>query len=579
MASSRLWRVCVTALTLVVTVTSQQTGFNPDWPRWCGKVYEAGYPNFDPGGQTPSPIPNPSAPLLNVQFKPRYSLYLSTETHAEIIVTAPLTTHLGTPWPPTNSTSSRANHLIFSIHLVNSSYPLIQATIPINTTSTFSFPLSLLPSPSLNPVPLVLYGAPEAGTPTYTAISSILYLPDKPSGSTTRIDNLKGGLYFRNSATNHTFEPFLPYGFYASDDNFLRVTNGDISDAKRDIKRYADLGLNAMIPLTTTGYKGKAGEVLDYLTEVGIKWMYNLRENYKNLSYVEENVKWAREQEGVWGYWSVDEPDGWQDPFELVVGVKGLINRLDPYHVVSVTLNCQNYYFKEYSAGGDIIMTDPYPIGINATYSKWGTPCNTTYGDCGCDNCLGVVQDVPDRLDTFNKYESWLGLWPKTKIHNPQSFHGQDYWLRDPSPEEEDVMNVLGVMHGSRGVISWLWPASDVLGKTHGELAKVLTRQPALGFLVGGDGPERIEVGVVKGIEVVDAAYWVDGDGQKMLVSVVNGGYVDVNGTVEVPVANATGIERTVLGDVEWKLEGGKLVVNDGLPALATSMVILTLKG
>ena len=46
-----------------------------------------------------------------------------------------------------------------------------------------------------------------------------------------------------------------------------------------------------------------------------------------------------------------------------------------------MTLNCQNYYFAEYSAGADILMEDAYPIGINATYStKWDTPVNRTYG-------------------------------------------------------------------------------------------------------------------------------------------------------------------------------------------------------
>lgn len=37
-------------------------------------------------------------------------------------------------------------------------------------------------------------------------------------------------------------------------------------------------------------------------------------------------------------------------------------------------------------------MEDVYPIGINGTFSKWGTACNATLGDCGCDNCAGAVQ-------------------------------------------------------------------------------------------------------------------------------------------------------------------------------------------
>jgi hypothetical protein len=77
------------------------------------------------------------------------------------------------------------------------------------------------------------------------------------------------------------------------------------------------------------------------------------------------------------------------------------------------------------------------------------------------------------------------------------------------------------------------------------------------------------------GSEVVDVASWVVGG--KMLVSVVNGGYVDV-ARVEVPVPNATVIESTPWGSVRWVLEGSKLTV-PLLPALSTSLVILDLRG
>ena len=226
-------------------------------------------------------------------------------------------------------------------------------------------------------------------------------------------------------------------------------------------------------------------------------------------------------------------------------------------------------------------MTDPYPIGINSTFSKWNTPCNSTYGDCGCDNCLGTVRDVPDRLDTFSAYEGWLGTWPpKTKIHNPQSFSGDGYWSREPTPQEEDVMNLLGVNHGSVGVISWVWPASDALGAAHGRLAKVLAAEPVLGFLVRGEGPKRtsgVVVVVVVGVEGeekagppvdfdvdIDVAYWIDETGGKILVSVVNSGESKDSDSekkvleVKVPV-NVTGLDEVVFGDFEWKVssEGG----------------------
>lgn len=49
-----------------------------------------------------------------------------------------------------------------------------------------------------------------------------------------------------------------------------------------------------------------------------------------------------------------------------------LFNSLDGYHPTSLVLNCENYHWSDYSAGGDIIMQDTYPIGINATWSvRW----------------------------------------------------------------------------------------------------------------------------------------------------------------------------------------------------------------
>ncbi|KAK4646264.1 hypothetical protein QC761_209000 [Podospora bellae-mahoneyi] len=525
MVWSQLWTTVVTCVLLVSPVNSQQTGNNPDWPRWCGKVYEAGYPNFDPGGQTVEPPPHPcGCPLLHVQFQPRYSLYVSTETTGEFVVNAAFSPYHGTIWPPTNSTTRWAGRLVFSINSAETDAPLVQATVPVNTTGNrFSFNLSHLGPPRLEPYPVVLYGAPESGQPSWTATANVSYLPDKTNGSITRIDSWKGGLWVKNAASNNTFEPYLPYGFYASHDNFLRENDTKLIDA------YRDLGLTGMVPLASWA---EIPEVLSHMDGIDLKYMYNLRYGYKNLSYVEENVLWARDKEGLFAYWTADEPDGWQDPFHLPVAARSRIRELDPYHPSVITLNCQNYHFAQYSSGADILMSDVYPIGINATFSKWNTACNLTHGDCGCDNCLGIVQDVPSRLDTLGQHERWLGLWPKTKFHNPQSFHGQDYWLRDPTVGEEHAMNVLAFNHGAKGIISWLWPTSTVLAEAHGQLAKVVTGGMVRGFVVGGD-----------------------------------------------QVEGPRGVGARVRGNERVEVVDAALVVDEGLPALATSLVLVALRG
>lgn len=530
------------------------------------------YPSFDPGGQTlppPRPITGDS-PLLHVQLQPRYSLYLDSEEYGEFVVNAEFSPYHGTPWPNTTSTSKWANKLVFSINLTDDDEPLVQNTVPINTTGNlFRFELSRLKKKAgTNPIEVVLYGAPESGTPTWTATTTLLYLPDKPTGSITRIDHLRGGgLHFRSAATNHTFVPYLPYGFYASYDNFLRTNSTALLD------HYSSLGYTAMTPLTTFA---DAPAMLAYLSaHTPVRTMYDLREGYKNLSYVRANALAARDDDGLFAYWSADEPDGWQDPFAAPRQAREVLAEVDPYHPVAVVLNCRDYYFGEYSDAADIVMGDVYPVGINATFSKWGTECNATLGDCGCDDCEGVVQDVARRLDDWRRLEAYLGRWEKTKLFNPQAFHGEDYWLRDPSAEESWVMVGLAVNHGAKGVIAWVWPASDVLAAAHGKLATVLAGEEVVGYIIGGEGPNRVEVNA-PGTEVVDVASWVASG--KMLVSVVNGGYVDVEDGVELLVPNATVIESTPWGAVQWKLEDGKLSV-PLLPALATSMVILQLHG
>ena len=61
--------------------------------------------------------------------------------------------------------------------------------------------------------------------------------------------------------------------------------------------------------------------------------------------------------------------DGHEDDPIAAFKSYALIKSLDPYHPVSLCLNCQNYHFQEYSAGADIVLADVYPIGTNTSYS------------------------------------------------------------------------------------------------------------------------------------------------------------------------------------------------------------------
>ena len=526
------------------------------------------YANFDPGGQTIEPASTDEFGVL-VQFRPRWSIYLESEADGEFVVLAELSKWQdhGKPFPGLG-TSEDAPRLYFNINLSSNNDILVENYVVPGERSkawVFGFDLSAL-KPRLEPYEVTFFAATELGEWNFTATSELWYLPEKKGGSVSRIDNWKGGIHFRNSKTDNRFEPFLPYGFYGSHDRFLGEAN-----SLEAIQAYSDLGLNAMVPLTPIG---SSREEFEYMDKIDLKFMYDLRSIYKNLAEVRDQVTAIKDFESLYAYWGSDEPDGWQDPFDATVLSRNLIRTIDPYHPVSVTLNCQNYYFKEYTAGADFVMEDVYPIGINSTFSKWGTECNVTHGDCGCDNCQGNVQDVSSRLDDLARYEEWLGLWPKTKFHNPQSFHGENYWMRSPTPEEEVAMNALGFNHHAKGIVSWVWPVESAdkgLVEIHGELAKVVTANPVRDFLVLGD--------VQKGdasLEIVDVGYWVLGG--KMMVIVVNGGYDDLDERIAISLGNANpaNLDESLWGKTAWSVLGGKLVA-DGMKGMATSIVVLDL--
>ncbi|KAI1372783.1 hypothetical protein F4677DRAFT_241396 [Hypoxylon crocopeplum] len=565
------------AASLGYAQSQNETGEHPGWPRWCGKVYESGYPSFEPGGHTTEPASiNPDgSPNLYVQFKPRYSIYLAGEATGSFVVNAALSPWFGEPW--TNSTSNGElttepfTELFFSIGLASESekgVSLVESSIPVNVTgATFDFDLCEF-EPRTEPYEVVLTGASRFGDYNYTATSSFQYLPDiAPDGSATKIDNLNGALLFRNAQTGGAFKPLLPYGYYGlyNGSNSTTESDGFVSEYSSDGK-----GLNGIVSLA--GF-ADTNPVYDSMDASSMRFMFDLRGSSDNLTEVEERVNTIKHHSSLFSYWTVDEPDGWQYPFDRTTAAQELIHELDPYHPVAVTLNCQDYYFGEYSAGADILMEDAYPIGINSTFSKWGTACNATLGDCGCDNCAGNPQDVPSRLDDLAQYERWLGRWPLPKFHNPQAFHGEDYWFRDPTPAEAFAMNALAFNRGATGIFAWTWPSSQELFDAHSQMAAVVTNPPVRDFLLGGQPDGRV---AVAGFGLLDIAYWVH-DAQ-MMVSVVNGAYDDITAplSIALPVPAAS-ISAVPFGELAWAVSDGQLTI-EALPAISSSLIILDLE-
>ena len=502
-----------------------------------------------------------------MQVAPRHSIYVSSETTGAFIVDATLSSYHGAPFEDsTYNTGLYINSpfttLYFSIVVEDSDDPLVQNNVTVDTTgSVFDFDLSPL-IPRMEPYRIVLYAASEDGNQSYTATTELFYLPDKPGGSVTKVDNLNGNLLFRNNNTAGVFTPVFPYGFYTNYGGYLvyNLSNADT---------YASYGFNTIHPIAS--YSDNVTVILSYFDEINLLFQYDMRGTYQNLTSVTEQVALAKDYSSLLLWYTADEPDGNQDPLNGTTLAYNTIAALDKYHPVSLVLNCKNYYFEPYAAGTDILMEDAYPIGINATFSKWGTVCNSTYGDCGCDDCAGELSDVSDRIDAFSTYQDWLGGLKKPTWAVPQSFHGEGYWSRDPTVEETWVMNQLAVNHGAKGIMLWTFPTTDELATANGQQAKVLQVDPVLGFLAGTQ-PVKASV---EGFPLLDLAYWAVG-GQAM-IGVANLDYADGTGSVTVQLPfDATAIASQPWGSLAWSLVNGSLVV-ENLPALVTSLLVLDL--
>ena len=514
--------------------------------------------------------------MLFIQIEPRHSIYDSSETTAELIVDASLSFTHGTPYK--NATANPGykgkqpfNTIYFDVRIEETDQLLVSNNVTVNSTDNmFEFDLESL-KPRLKPYELVFYGAPlhEIGNQSYTATTKFYYLPAKNTGSTVKIDNLDGGLLVANNVTKYAFEPLLPFGFYTSCSGYLNYSLANVS-------AYKDLGFNAINPVCAFT-DGDITYLFDWLDEVNLWYQYDMRGSYLNLTSVAEQIPLVKERSSFLMWYTADEPDGWQYALNSTKLAYHLLKQQDPYHPTALVLNCKDYYFKDYSAGADIVMEDAYPVGINATWSRpYDVPCNDTYGDCGCDDCIGELQDVSDRLDDFYDYQEWLGEWEKPLWAVLQAFSGEGYWNRDPTTKETWSMILLSFNHRAKAIMSWQFPASHSLNKAHGAFAKVATVPPVSSFLLDAE-PQEVKV---KGDPLLDVSYWKYEN--QVMVGIVNLDYADTHKKISITLpVHASHIKGQPWGSLSWTLSSVGNSSTEmsvyGMDGLTTSIVILEL--
>jgi hypothetical protein len=502
------------------------------------------------------------------------NLYLEDDTTSSFIVDASINWYRGHALPDTNSSmlSSHGSEIILEIKAGNKSLCLNKTLISLGSTDNeIPFDLSSF-AVADEPYNITVTGTLEGHrNETFTATTQLIKLPLRSdNGTVTRLDSLYGGLSVRKGQSKQ-WTSLFSYTYYVQWSLYWYANISTLDE-------FAAMGYN-VIHIVPTGDLGDTPfpwdefqPYLDRADELGLYFMYDVRWDYTNLTTMVDQISRLHNHPSILLWYTADEPDGKSNPINSTLIAYDTIKAIDPYHPVSLALNCRDFYYANYAAGAEIVLEDVYPISTNTSYSTvYNTPCNATYGCCGCDDCSGSFNDISTRLDEYTHKDAILG-WQKIHWAAPQAFGNETFWTRYPTAAEEVVMNMLSVNHAAKGIVMWDFPTkSDILDVTN-RLAGVLTKDPVASFLVGA---RLVQMLKITGAGNVDAAAWVKDD--EILVSVVNLDYSNTksNVTVSLPEGvKATEISTSLWGAGCWSVHGNKLSINS-LMGLEVSLLLL----
>lgn len=549
---------------------------------WCGKAYKKESPAIPPGGSFEYPIAKPYR-MLHIKLQPRYTIFLENDSVIELVLEV-IPSHLfGTPMTNQDvlvkNPRRESENLIFELRCDELGVKFNHGLVGIGTTkNTITIEPKLFTS-RLEPYQITLEGRLSNSQQKFNTSTEIYFLPRRDYGSAVKIDKLYGGSYVQNSANHYQgWYPVFPHGMFTD----ARAVIPSITN-HTPLEIYSSFGFNMMIIVPDGGAPEQSYNYSELLAnwnrmdEMNIFNIYSLQFAYQNQTRIDSQVKISRNRNSLYSYHIADEPDGWHHPVENTRKAYELIKKLDPYHPIQLVLNCQNFYYDEYAGGADIVLEDVYPIGTDPYHSVlWDTPCNTTYGDCGCDNGHGVVTDVSDRLDSLYSYQANLekseGKFMWATI---QAFEMQDYWLRQPSSNEVVNMVMLALNHDAKGITYWLYTnpnSTDLVGIK--SIASVLRRPYIIKFLFGTMAIKRLPY---SGATNIDVSAWVVGNQMMVGIAAVSSSFdPDTLVTITIPHA-ANSILQQVFGNTNFTLSENNLSAT-GMTAMEVNILVLNLK-
>lgn len=454
-----------------------------DAPLWCGKAYQPQWPAVDPGGRVPVPAKSERT-ILDVRCYSRMSTYFHGETVGKIVVDL----------EPTTDIYPRASSDVGHIYLEDSPMAIAISVVGVPGTryvdvarkrpgrAIFDIDLAKY---STSHDPLGFECSIEYDSNRIDRLAEMYHVPpadpDSPKpGSFSKLDRLTNLVLVNSTTTGEPlgqWEPVVPYGFY---------------NAPKNLSELVSLGFNVLhlvpdLPSTPgAGYGPDYASLVAEAARLGIWIMHDLRWSWQDPDLLTHQVESLRSATNLLTWYTADEADGETlDPARLQRAHDRLHALDSRHHVLSSVLNCADFEFERYSASIDVLLTDPYPVArysysssSSSSYSSssskssdfsssgvtthdgglsiYGTVSNETYGCDGCDLCPNSVRAVARRVEEYRSHQRILDRWSAIWIV-PQGLGGQLHWTRSPTRVESLAIQVLSLMHGVTGSVTWLY--------------------------------------------------------------------------------------------------------------------------
>jgi hypothetical protein len=252
-----------------------------------------------------------------------------------------------------------------------------------------------------------------------------------------KIDHYSGGLIVDDL-------PFFPFGFYCRAPVYPTLPEEEYVKGFNMISPYQKIDRKTL-------KERKA--YMDRCAEIGMKVHYNVlsvcggggvsegRKSYKSqqekLKLLRKEIESFRDHAALLAWYISDEPDGQGVQADSLRAAYNLIKELDPYHPVSIVFVTPSSA-KAYKNVMDIVMADPYPIP-NGTVTEAEQAAKTLVKDFYPEKPVWIV---------------------------PQAFGGNEWWKREPTPQEVRAMTYLAILNNASGIQYFIRTGLNVFPKS-----------------------------------------------------------------------------------------------------------------